>query len=180
MAIPTRSEAKLWLKVDSDMTADDALIDDLIDAAVDYFEQTSGRTLGASTKTVKLQHWPADRIIRIPSGPVASITSLTCRTTSGTSTVSSGDYVTQIGQDETDPLVQIKDTATLPEPDGYASAITLTYSAQTTTIPAAVKTALLTLVAHWYENRSSNARDIGPEVGPAIDRVCHRYAWRRP
>ena len=32
MAIPTRSEAKLWCKVDSDMTADDALIDDLIDA----------------------------------------------------------------------------------------------------------------------------------------------------
>jgi uncharacterized phiE125 gp8 family phage protein len=177
MAVPTRSEAKLWCKIDSDITADDALVDDLILAAVDYFQTRSGRTLDSTTKTLKLQTWPSNRIIRLPAGPVASITSVTCRTTSGTSTVSSADYVTQLGQEETDPLIQIKDSVNLPEPDGYASAITVTYVCQTTSVPAVVKTALLTLIAHWYDNRASNSRDIGPEVGPAIDRACSLYSW---
>lgn len=177
MAIPTRTEAKLWCKIDSDITADDDLIDDLILAAVDYFEQTSGRILSSSTKTLYLQQWPADRVITLPRGPVSSITSVTCRTTSGTSTVSSSDYVTSVGQEITMPLIQFKDTAILPEPDGYVGAITVTYVCATTTIPASVKTAILTLVNHWYDNRASNSRDIGEELGPAIDRVCRRYSW---
>lgn len=177
MAIPTRAEAKLWCKIDSDITDDDALIDDLILAAVDYFEQTSGRILSQVTKTERLQYWPSNWVITLPRGPVSSITSITCRTSTGTSTVSSSDYITLVGQEITMPLIQFKDTWIPPEPDGYAGAITITYVCETTTIPAAVKTALLSLINHWYDNRASNSRDIGEEVGPAIDRVCRRYSW---
>lgn len=177
MAIPTRTEAKLWCKIDSDITADDSLVDDLILAAVDYFEQKSGRILGATTKTLYLQQWPANRVILLDRGPVSSITSVTCRTTSGTSTVSSSDYVTSIGQEITMPLIQFKDTVTLPQPDGYVNAITVTFVCETTSIPAVVKTALMTLINHWYDNRASNSRDIGEEVGPAIDRACRLYHW---
>ena len=177
MAIPTRAEAKLWCKIDSDITADDALIDDLISAAVDYFQETSGRILSQTTKTLSLQWWPNDWIIYLPRGPVTSITSITCRTSTGTSTVSSSDYVTMTGQEEVRPLIQFKDTWNPPSPDGYAGAITVTYVCETTTIPAMVKTALLTLINHWYDNRASNSRDIGEEVGPAINTVCRRYQW---
>lgn len=179
MAVPTRTEAKLWCKIDTDITDDDSLVDDLISAAVDYFEQQSGRVLSSATKTLKLQQFPPDRIIKLPLGPVTSITSVTCRTSTGTSTVSSSDYVTAVGVDETNPLIQFKDTAILPEPDGYVNAVVVTYVCETTTIPAIVKTGLLTLINHWYDNRASNSRDIGEEVGPAINRACQLYMWRK-
>jgi uncharacterized phiE125 gp8 family phage protein len=177
MAIPTRSEAKTFLKVDSDITTDDTLIDDLILAAVNAFEQVAKRVLSARTVTLKLDQWPADNIIYLDRGPVTGVTSVTCRTASGTQTVDSSGYIVISGQTETNPLVQIKDTTTLPTPDGYTAAITVTYTCETTSLPAMVKTALLQLISHWYENRAIQSREVGPDVAMSFHAACKLYRW---
>lgn len=175
MGLPTLADVKLHLRVD---TADeDTLITSLLAGAIDHFEQSSRRVLTNRTITQKLDAWPGSRIIPLEKGPVVSVTSVTVRTEAGTSTLSASDYIAITGQTETKPCVAIKDQATLPAPDGYPQAITITYVAETTTIPESINAAIRLLAAHWYENRQAVGPTGGNEVPLAYQSVASKYLW---
>jgi uncharacterized phiE125 gp8 family phage protein len=71
----TRGEAKAHLRVDSDITADDDLIDDLISAAREDVEDFLGRCLVWSTWEMHLDAFPCDEI-RVPRPPLLRVVSI--------------------------------------------------------------------------------------------------------
>lgn len=70
-----RADAKLFLRVDSDIMVDDGLIDSLITTARMQAEEITGRAL--ITQTWRLTGLPDGQVINLPRSPVASISSVT-------------------------------------------------------------------------------------------------------
>ena len=147
----TTSEAKNWLKVDA--STDDTLIDSLIKAARIYAERYTGRAL--YTQTIKEYYDCWDSVLRLSFSPVQSITSVKYLDTSGVlQTVDSSDYTTDLIS---------RPARIAPNPDyswptlgAYPNAVEVTYVAGATTtgaIPDTIKTAMLLIIAFWYENR---------------------------
>lgn len=175
MGLPTLADLKLFLRIDH--SEEDVLITSLLNGAVDHFEQSTRRVLQSRSITQRLDSLPDSRVIFLEKGPVTSVTSVTVRTLTGTSTISSSDYITILGQTETKPLIAFKDTANLPTPDNYPGAVTVTYVAETTTIPESVNAAIRLLAAHWYENRQAVGPTGGNEVPLAYQSVASKYLW---
>jgi uncharacterized phiE125 gp8 family phage protein len=175
MSLPTLADVKLHLRVDSD--SEDALIASLLAGAIDHFEQSTRRVLQSRSIVERFDDWPSARVIFLGKGPVVSVESVTARTISGTSTISASDYITILGQTETKPLVAFKDTTNLPAVDGYPGAVTVTYTAETTTIPESINAAIRLLVGHWYENRQAVGPTGGGEVPLAYSSVASKYLW---
>lgn len=173
MALPTLEDAKLHLRVTH--AYEDALITTLLASAVDLFEKHTRRYLSAQTLT-HLQDGLTKQII-LPKGPVTGVSSVTVRTKTGTQTVSSSLYLTFVGQSETKPQVFFLDNVVLPEVDGYPYAVTVTYTVETTTIPASINQAILLLVGHWYENRATVGPTGGGEVPFAFEAIANKYIW---
>lgn len=67
-------EMKLHLRVDDDLTADDAMIDSLTTAARQYVEKATGLALIDQTLELRLDGYPAQRAIRL-RGPLLEIVS---------------------------------------------------------------------------------------------------------
>src|SRR3990172_9406936 len=89
----TRTEAKVHLRIESAVTADDTLIDRLIIVARQLGEAHTGRAFITQTWDLKLDAFPAGRI-RLPKAPLSSISSVTYLDTNGASqTWDSGDYL---------------------------------------------------------------------------------------
>lgn len=173
MDLPTLDEAKLHLRVDH--TYEDLMISNLLAGAIDHFEKHTRRHLLPATLT-----WRQDGMTKqiiLPQGPVTGITSVTVRTPAGTETVDSSLYLTFFGQSETKPQVFFKDNVVLPEVDGYPYAVTVTYTAETTDVAAAIRQAILFLVAHWYENRATVGPTGGGEVPFAFESIANKYIW---
>lgn len=159
----TRSEVKLWLKVEEDETADDGLIDGLITMARQRFEERRRRALLKQTFDYALDETPCAEIV-LPRSPLISVTSIKgfsstdLTDTGGTAMSTSGFYV---------------DTAHVPGrvvPTGsfsYPSAtrtinavivrFTAGYSTSSTGVPEAAKVELKQLVAGLYEHRGDSA-----------------------
>ena len=173
MALPTLLDAKLHLRVDT--SDEDALIQVLLTAAIGYFELHARRILSSQTLTQKQDL--LSNPIYLKQGPVTGVTSVTVRTLTTTDTISSSDYITQTGQTETNPQIYFKDGITTPSPDGYPGAVTVTYTAATTTIPPSVNIAVLLLVGHWYENRQAVGPTGGGTVPFAFEAIANKFIW---
>lgn len=70
--IITLDQAKMWLKMDG-ITADDDVIQEIIDGAIDWAERYTATSLRACTITAILE---IHNRIELPYGPVTSITSV--------------------------------------------------------------------------------------------------------
>jgi uncharacterized phiE125 gp8 family phage protein len=94
----TLAEAKLHLKINADVTAEDSLIAPLIVTARDYVEGFTHRALPLQTWDLLLDGFPGDGApIRLPKAPAVSVTSVTYIAPDGTSTVwSSALYTTDL------------------------------------------------------------------------------------
>lgn len=161
----TATVVKNWLKVD--FTTDDTLITSLIQAAREVVEEYTGLKLFTQTVAEKWDEWPAgDDLYNRFSGlslscfPVQSITSITYVDGAGSSqTLSSTLYDTDLVSRPCRIAPDYDDTwpTTLLE----MNAITVTYVAgyaATTDIPEAIKTAMLLMIAQWYDNRTDSVR----------------------
>lgn len=175
MSLPTMEDVKLHLRID---TADeDPLINSLLASAIDHFEQSTRRVIQTRSIVETLDALPSSRVIFLSKGPVISVQSITVRTETGTSTISSSDYITMTGQTETKPLIAFKTSANLPTPDSYPGAVTVSYTAGTTTVPDSIGAAIKLLVGHWYENRQAVGPTGGNEVPLAYQSVASKYLW---
>lgn len=158
----TLAEAKVQCRA-TDFTDDDDKLSALIVAATSYLDGWTGILRRALCE----QTWRQDfdtfsRCMRLPLFPVISITDLKYSDADGAEqTLASEEYGLQgdalgaflrFGSASSFPAVR-RDTPRLSVTyvAGYANA----GSGEEATVPAAIKHAILMLVAHWYENREA-------------------------
>lgn len=173
------AEAKTHLRIEPEAVLEDDLITGLTTAATDHLDGWSG-ILG---RCLVEQEWRQDfdafaRCLPLPLGPVISISSVTWRNAAGQmSTVPTSAYALRtdaggrslarfdasysfpVGLHESGAVsVMFKaGYATIPaKPEEPGPPVVPAVPAQST-VPAAIKTAILLLVGAWYENREETA-----------------------
>lgn len=146
--------AKLDLKVDN--TEEDDLIDILIQAAREYVEERTQRSLITQTRRMKLDYFPKCDTLTLPFGPVQSVSSITYYDDNDDSqTLSSNDY--WVDTDSKIPRVVIKNNwpSTYDRPNAVTVTYVCGYGASASTVPSQLRKAILLLVGHFYENRQN-------------------------
>ena len=138
----TLAEAKAFCRIDG--SDEDALVNALIAAARLQVESLTGRAL--ITQTWRLTMACAPRLVELPVIPVAALVA------APDGAVLQGDAVL---------LVEPVDELTVDYTAGYGAAAD---------VPGDLKQAVLTLVAHWYENRDAVTM---PPLG--FDRLIASY-----
>ena len=191
-------EAKLHCRIDT--TADDLLVSSLIQAAREYVERYTRRALIYTTYRYTLDCFPGantwsyystDAPLELPRQPVPQIAAsgsysyamprIRYYDTDGvrqTLTYAGEDFELDLGSNP--PALRLYPLTYWPIAEYYrANAVEIDfvagYGATGDAVPAALKTAILMLVAHWYENRQAVAAGFGAEVPLAVDSILKMY-----
>lgn len=149
------AEAKAHLRVDH--SDDDALIDSLLAAAVGHLDGWSG-ILGRAliTQTWRLDMPSFGYPIRLPLAPVQSATIAYSDTDNADQAFAEASFA--LLTDATGPYVALVSGASWPSVYSRGDAVRVTFVAgygDATAVPAAIKAAILLMVGHWYEHRST-------------------------
>lgn len=148
----TLAEAVNFCRVND--SADNALVESLIDAARQKCETLAGRTLLTTTWDLKLRSFPHE--ISLPMPPVASVTSVTYYDQNGTSQTltATTDYLTYLGKKSA--LVFLPNGACWPTTYDRPDAVTVRYVAgwsAVADIPPCLVAWVREAVATLYEHR---------------------------
>lgn len=150
---------------------DDAVITNLILAAVDEFEQRTGRAFSAITAQLRLSEFPDDAIA-IPRPPLQAVSSITYTTSAGVVTMPAGDYVV----DATHSPGLITHVSTWPAAIDRPGSIVISFTAgNPAACSARIKNAiLLWLDLHYHEQKEDTARRTKERIdGILSDRSIH-------
>jgi uncharacterized phiE125 gp8 family phage protein len=152
----TLAEARLHLRVTDD--SEDALLESLIKSARMAAENFCNRSLMPQTLDLYLDRFPCGEAIRLPRGPVTSVTSIVYTAADGTAntTWSSANYSTDLFSEP----VRIVPIPTQSYPSTYSgvNTVRVRYVAGYATaalVPTPIKQAMLMMMGHWYEARST-------------------------
>jgi uncharacterized phiE125 gp8 family phage protein len=175
------SEARLHLKLDDDISEDDALISGLISAVRAMAEHETGRALVTQTRQLTLEAFPSNGRIHfgfVPVGEVEKIEYLDA----------DGDLVT------IDPTkyrvfsfsmyrawIEPAIGETWPSLHGQSNALRITYKAgveDPASVPQSIKQWILLHVANFYQNRSAS-NDAKREPLPFIAGLLDPYRTYR-
>ena len=176
------SEAKAHLRVD--ISDDDSYISTLITAAREWCEQYLDRTLINTQWTMRLDSFPYE--IELPRPPIATsgtTTAVALTYTLGddsTATLSTTAY--RVDRNSTPGVVRQLRAGTWPANLDDYNAVAVTwwagYGASGTSVPAAIRHAILMLVGHWYESRSSVLTgSISKEIEFGVKSLLDSQRW---
>lgn len=158
-AIVSLDDAKLRLRVDH--SDDDALITALIAAATSWIDGPTGwlgRSIGQQTLELRTDGFRA-KPLQLPFGPIISVTSVKYLDGEGAEqTVAGADY-----EKLSDGRVVLAPNASWPSTYSNDEAVRVRYVAgypnvgdpAVSTVPEAIKTAVLLMVGYLYENREA-------------------------
>lgn len=149
----TREEMKLWLKVDT--TADDDIVDALIESARTWVERHCNAGLLPQTITETFDAWPEGREFELSVSPLRSVSAIYYLDSAGSQqTLSSSNYT--VDSYQRPARVQLKYSQTWPtlydQINSVSAVYTVGYDAASA-IPGPVLTAMRLAVADAYENR---------------------------
>jgi uncharacterized phiE125 gp8 family phage protein len=165
----TLSEAKLHCRVD--INDDDALIAQLINAAVNHVEQITGWVTTSQLYTKLIKKIP--EIIRLPLWPVTAITAIEVIGATTQNVASDFDIDLTERPAKVIPLSKSFSVAT-------GETLLIAYTAGEADIPDGMRQAVLMLVAHWYENREAIVvGTISSEVSLGVNQLLSPYMARR-
>lgn len=150
--------AKNHLRVDADITADDALITSFISATRQEAEEMLWASLVTQTWTATLPGFPGWRDpVQLPRGPVQSVTSVTYLDPSGASqTLSNTLY--RLDRRERSDWIGLTDRQFWPATADQPDAVTVVYIAgygAATNVPFAICAAMLLRIGDLYRNREA-------------------------
>ncbi len=176
------SEAKAHLRVD--ISDDDSYISTLITAAREWCEQYLDRTLINTQWTMRLDSFPYE--IELPRPPIATsgtTTAVSLTYTLGddsTATLSTTAY--RVDRHSTPGVVRQLRAGTWPANLDDYNAVAVTwwagYGASGTSVPAGIRHAILMLVGHWYESRSSVLTgSISKEIEFGVKSLLDSQRW---
>ena len=156
-------EAKLHLKVD--LSTDDNLINDLIDSAIAYVEEYTNRQLISATWYRYLDCFP-DNVIELDWCPVTSVSSVKYYDSDNTEqTLSSANYVVDYASEPARIVLAwgYLWPDTYPRPNAVTVEFVTGY-ASAAAVPKPLKSALLLMIAHNYENRGDEGHRKYPKA----------------
>lgn len=165
----TLAEAKAHLRVLH--TDDDAQISALIAAAVDEFEQRTGRAFSAITAQLRLNQFP-EYEIAIPRPPLQAVSSITYTTAAGVVTLAAEAY----SVDATHSPGLITPTNGWPAAIDRPGSIVVSFTGGNPAgCSARIKNALLLwLDLHYHEQKEDTARRMTERIdGILSDRSIH-------
>lgn len=170
----TLAQAKAHLRVDDN--AEDGLIATLIAAARLHIEGVTGRAMLAQSWRLVLDHWPADRLVRLPVTPLISLASVTTYNGEGTPSAVALAAVRTDAEGQGTMLVLPPLTAALRERHGIEIDYVAGFGASAGDVPADLVQSLLMLVAHWFDNRDAVIiAGSGAVVPSGFDRLVANY-----
>jgi len=145
-------ECKAHMRLPSNLTSQDGMIQVLIETATGWAEDYSGRQFMNATWEATWNHFPA--FLNLPQPPFSSLTTFTYVDTTGTTTsVSSSIY--QIVSDKNRAHIQEAYDQSWPSARPQSEAIKVTwvagYGAVGRAVPAKFRQAILILVSTLYE-----------------------------
>lgn len=159
----TLAEAKAHLRVDT--SDDDTYIGTLITAAREWCEQYLDRTLVHTQWVMRFDKFPDSGIepVELPrppmvmSGTATAVTVTFTQEAGPTSTYSTAEYRVDRNATPGAILPIYGSTWTPHRQDDNAISVTWWggYGASGTSVPAAIRHAILMLVGHWYESRQA-------------------------
>lgn len=146
---------KLHLRVDTDMTDDDPLIESLMSAAREHVETVCERALITQTWTAQLAAFPP--VIELRGGKVTAVDSVKYLDNDGAlQTLDASAYVADL---TTEPATIAPAFGTQwPVTRTINNAVQVQYKvgyADAGAVPAAIKSAMLLLIGDWYVNRTA-------------------------
>ncbi len=149
-------DAKSHLKVDHN--DEDRLIANLVIAARSTLEDMTGLSLISQNWSVFLDAWPCSRQIELPVWPVQSVSAISVYDEADTAvTVDPAQYVVDLVSRPA--RIVLKRGIAFAQPSRIANGIqvdlTAGHGVNEDAVPEALRQAVLHLVAHWYDNRSS-------------------------
>lgn len=171
-------EAKRHCRVD--FADDDDLIFALIQTATSYFDGYSG-VLG---RALLPQTWRQDfdgfyDVMRLPVGPVQSVTSVIYQDVSGVDqTLNASQYV--LLTDDYGAYIQLAADQSWPNVGERADAVRVTYSAGSATVIPAIRMAALLLIGHWYANREAGVANSMSDLPMGVDALIAPHRVLQP
>ncbi len=156
-------EAKAHLRVDAD--DENGLIARLIAAARGFAESHTGRAFITRELRLWRDCWPNNpqRGLELPWPPLSTVSAVVAYDRSDTATTLSSDAYIVDGAAAPARIV-LRATTLLPAPLREANAIAVTYEAgygfEAKDVPAGLRSAMLALIAHWYERRGDEPGSI--------------------
>ncbi len=160
------ADVKAHLRIDSD--DEDALLTAAIVSARVHVESATRRALIEQAWRIYLDAWPRKRFLRLPVAPLISVDAVTIYDFAGDpQVVDPDDYEADVVSSPARMVL----AATAPAPVGRAVNgieidVTAGYGATSVDVPAALRQAVLMLVAHWYEHRGAVGHDLAVLVAP--------------
>lgn len=171
----TLADAKNYLRVDADLTADDTLITLLISAARRYAEAYTGRSLISQGWKLLLDSFPSPTGMGVPwgrpwsvppqavlleRGPVISVDSITYTAMDGsTQTMPSTDYAVDLAS----PMPRVTPVfgkiwpVTLPQIGAVAVNFTAGYGTTAASVPEGIRQWMFMRISTLYRNREEVA-----------------------
>jgi len=149
-------DAKAYLRLDSD--DEDALVTTLVTAARLHVEGATGRALLTQSWRLVLDDWPSVGLLRLPVGPLQSLTAITAYDINGDPVTLSTDGVLWDAQAAPSLLylpAGFGDGVVLRPFQGVEIDYVAGYGTDPADVPATLRQALLLLVAYWFENRDA-------------------------
>ncbi len=150
------AEAKLHLRVDADLTDDDALISALIVAARQQAEHRTGRALVTQQWRLGLACFPDDSL-ELPKPKLVSVQSVTYLDSNGTRQTLAGseyDVITDELVGRIIPAYGKSWTSCREHPGSVQVIYTCGYGAAAD-VPQSIKAWMLLAIGAWYENREA-------------------------
>jgi len=165
----TTDEVKLWLRLPTTYTVDDALIGSLITAARQYIERAINRALPA-------QRWRFDfdcfATRMVLAGNIREIE--TFKYYLNGELEDFADYSARL----TEPCVITINQSDIPTVDTRADAVQIVAKVGYTTAPQDLLFAMRGIIAHWYENRQAGTPIDIKEVPIFVNAILSVYADR--
>ncbi len=179
----TLAEAKAHLRVDT--ATDDSYIATLITAAREWVEEYLDRALVHQQYVMRLDSFPYEfELPRPPMATSGTATAVVVTYTLGddsTATLSSTQY--RVDRNATPGVVRQLRAGTWPGNLDDQNAVTVTwwagYGASGTSVPAAIRHAILMLVGHWYDGSRSGVivGSISKEVEFGVKSLLDSQRW---
>lgn len=151
-------ETKIFLQLDSSF--EDTLVSDLITAANETVEQTTGKVLIARTLRQTFHSWPDKGIFELSVSPLIQINQVQYRDANNVvSVVSPGDYYVDVNRARVIVLSTFPSFSFTHPADALQIDYVAGYGNDAPSIPPSFRLAILLIVRDLYEHR-------GESVGP--------------